>query len=107
MSDNYRRYFAIKSALLRLCPHAKGHQAQHLLTLSALICGIVGSRKTHLPAIASAAPGTAKRQSRITRYERWLNNNKITLEHYYLPFVQALLASLPEGPLVLVIDGSQ
>lgn len=107
MSDNYRRYFAIKNALLRLCPNAKGHQARHLLTLSALICGIIGSRKVQLPAIATAAPGTAKRQSRITCFERWLKNKKITVEQYYLPFVCALLASLPEGPLLLVIDASQ
>jgi hypothetical protein len=107
MSDNHRRYCAIKDALTRLCPHAKGHQARHLLTLAAMICGIVGSHQTQLPAIASKAPGNTKRQSRITCFERWLKNKTITVEEYYLPFLQALLQSLPEGPLVLVIDGSQ
>jgi Transposase DDE domain len=107
MSDNHRRYCAIKEALTRLCPHAKGHHARHLATLTALVCGIVGSHQTQLPAIASKAPGTAKRQSRITRYERWLKNKTVTVAQYYLPYVQALLNSLPEGPLVLVIDGSQ
>jgi hypothetical protein len=71
MSDNHRRYCAIKDALTRLCPHAKGSVARHLSTLPALICGIVGSHQSRLPAIASKAPGeAAKRQSRITRYER-------------------------------------
>ena len=107
MSDNHRRYCAIKKALTQLCPNLKGHKAGHLLTLTALICGIVGSHKTQLPAIASKVPGTAKRQSRITRYERFLKNKTITIKQYYLPYVQALLASLPEGPLLLVIDGSQ
>ena len=106
MSDNHRRYCAIKEALTRLCPHAKGRTAQHLTTLTALICGIVGSKHTKLPAIATKAPGKAKRQSRITRYERFLKNKTITTKQYYLPFVQALLKSLPEGPLVLVMDGS-
>ena len=107
MSDNHLRYSAIKTALSQLCPHAKGHYVRHLDTLTAFICGIVGSLRTQLPAIANKTPGPAKRQSRITRYERWLNNKAITVEQYYLPFVQALLASLPDGPLVLVIDGSQ
>src|SRR4051812_29190151 len=107
MSDNHRRYCAIKKALLQLCPHAKGRATGHLLTLTALICGIVGSQQCQLPAIASKAPGKSKRQSRVTRYERWLKNKTITIQQYYLPYVQVLLASLPEGPLVLVIDASQ
>src|SRR5580693_6467871 len=99
MSDNHRRYCAIKNALTQLCPQAKGNQVCHFLTLTALICGIVGSHKTQLPAIASKAPGTAKRQSRITRYERWIKNKAVTVKEYYLPYVMALIASLPEGPL--------
>jgi Transposase DDE domain len=107
MSDSHRRYCAIKNALAQLCPNLKGHKACHLLTLTALICGIVGSHRTQLPAIASKVPGKAKRQSRITSYERFLKNKAITIKEYYLPYVQALLKSLPEGPLLLVIDGSQ
>ena len=107
MSDNHRRYCAIKKALLRLMPQTKGHAARHLRTLTALICGIVGSKKTQLPAIASKTPGPAKRQSRITPFERWLKNETVTVDRYYLPSVKELLNSLPEGPLVLVIDGSQ
>ena len=107
MPDNHRRYFAIQTALSRLMPQAKGHAACHLRTLTALICGIVGSKRTQLPAIASKTPGTAKRQSRITTFERWLKNDTVTVDRYYLPYVKDLLKSLPEGPLVLVIDGSQ
>ena len=107
MSDNRRRYCAIKNAFLQLCPHVKGNKARHVTTLIALICGIVGSQQTQLPAIASKVPGTTKPQSRITRYERFLNNKAITIQEYYLPYVEAMLASLPQGPLVLVMDGSQ
>ena len=107
MPDNHRRYFAIKKALLRLLPQAKGHATQHLMTLTAIICGIVGSKSAQLPAIASKIPGPARRQSRITKFERWLKNETVTVDRYYLPYVKALLQSLPDGPLVLVIDGSQ
>lgn len=77
------------------------------MTLTALICGIVGSKQTKLPAIASKTLGPAKRQSRITTFERWLKNKNVTVERFYLPYVKDLLASLPDGPLVLVMDGSQ
>lgn len=107
MPDNHRRYFAIQTALRRLMPHVKGHAARHLLTLTALICGIVGSKQTKLPAIASKTPGKAKRQSRITTFERWIKNKNVTVERFFLPYVHDLLASLPGGPLVVVMDGSQ
>jgi len=107
MPDNHRRYFAIKKALWRMMPQTKGHAARHLMTLTAMICGIVGSKKTQLPAIASKIPGQAKRQSRITTLERWLKNETVTVDRYSLPCIQALLDSLPKGTLVLVIDGSQ
>lgn len=106
MSDNRRRYYAIHQALMKLTPHVKGHPARHLVSLAALICGIVGSKSSQLPKIASKTPGRAKRPNRITTWTRWLNNKKVTLTDYYLPYVTDLLHSLPEGPLVLVIDGS-
>ena len=107
MPDNHRRYFAIQKALLRLMPQIKGPAACHLMPLTAMICGIVGSKSAQWPAIANKIPGPAKRQSRITPFERWLKNDKGTVERYYLPYVKELLKSLPDGPLVLVIDGSQ
>src|SRR2546421_3481509 len=107
MSDNHRRYCGIRDALVQLSPHLKGHAAKHRLSLAAIICGIVGSKHSQLPAIASKAPSRAKRQSRIMGYARWLHNQQVTVEQYFLPFGNGLLESLPEGPLVLVMDGSQ
>lgn len=107
MSDNHRRYYAIHQALRQLMPHAKGHLAQHLVTLAAFICGIVGSKNVQLPAVATKIPGGAKRQSRITTLERWLKNKTVTTDTFYVPYVHALLTSLPAGPLVVVMDASQ
>ena len=108
MSDNLRRYFAIQKALKSLRPTPpKGNVARHLNTLALLISGIIGSHKCHLPAIARKVPTDSKPQSRIRRMERWLANPKIESTLYYLPYVRTLLASLPAGPLVLVIDGSE
>lgn len=107
MSDNLRRYCDILAALRKLCrTEPTGNHARHLRTLALLISGIVGSRKCQLGAIASkAAPGSL-RESRIKRLTRWVQNERITPEVYFLPYLDALLSSLPDGPLVLVMDGS-
>ena len=108
MTDNLRRYFAIQKALKSLRPtEPKGNIARHLNTLALFISGIIGSQKCHLPAIARKVPTDSKPQSRIRRLERWLANPKIDSTLYYLPYVRTLLSSLPAGPLVLVIDGSE
>ena len=108
MSDNLRRYFAIQTALKSLRPtEPKGNVARHLKTLAMLVSGILGSQKCHLPAIARKVPTGSKVQSRIRRMERFVANDAIDSTLYYLPYVQALLQSLPSGPLVLVIDGSE
>lgn len=108
MSDNLRRYCAIQTALKQLRPtQPKGHVARHLNTLAMLIAGILGRQKCHLPAIARKVPTTSKPQSRIRRRERFLANEAVDSLTYYQPYVRALLHSLPAGPLVLVIDGSE
>ncbi len=107
MSDNLRRYRAIRDALMQLYPTSlTARQARHLSTLAALISGIVGSRQTQLPAIASKLPDRAQRESRIKRFRRWLTNARVTPEVYFVPFAQAVIQSLAHVPVVLVIDGS-
>jgi hypothetical protein len=108
MSDTYRRYRAIKDALLQSFPvRPTGHTERHVNTLAALICGIAGSRHTQTPKIADQAPGgTAQRESLIKRFRRWCANAAITLDAYFLPVAEAVLANLAQQPLVLIMDGS-
>ncbi len=108
MSDNLKRYLAILGALKQLCPtRPQGNYLRNLHTLAAMISGIVGSRRTNLPQVASKMPGGGQRESRIQRLRRWLKNDSSTPEAFFLPFAAELLASLPEGALVLVMDASQ
>jgi len=54
MSDNLRQYRAIRDALIQGYPgEPKGQFARHLVTLAALISGIVASKSTQLPQVAS------------------------------------------------------
>ena len=91
MSDNLRRYCAIHLALKQLYPsEPTGNLARHLKTLAALISGIVGSKKTYLPAIASKAPNSSKRESRAKRFARFLQNPKVTPADFFVPYAQGL-----------------
>jgi hypothetical protein len=83
VSDSSIRFRAIHDALRRLFPNAKGNAARHLNVLAAMVCGIVGSGKTNLPAIAEEVPFDAKEESIVERFERWAQNAKIDVDTYY------------------------
>jgi hypothetical protein len=108
VSDNLRRLRAIRKALNKAYPFApRGNLARHLNVLAELISGIVGSRRSNLPEIADKIPDkNAKAQSRVKRMSRWLNNERITAEIYFLPFAEELLRNLALQTLLLVMDGS-
>jgi hypothetical protein len=107
MSDNLRRYRAIRDALTQGYPGTlKGHVARHLTTLAALISGIVGSKSTQLPNIAAKVPNGTKPDSRVKRFARWVDNAHILEEVYFLPYADVLLRHLAWQTLVLVMDGS-
>src|SRR5437588_2924500 len=107
MSDNLRRYRAIRDALIQGYPgQPTGTVARHLTTLAAMISGIVGSKSTQLPHIATKVPDGTRAESRVKRFARWVRNDKITAEVYFVPYAQVLLAQLAIQTLVLVMDGS-
>jgi hypothetical protein len=107
MSDSIRTYRAIRDALKHLYPkEPKGNIARRLNILAALISGIVGSRKVNLPQIADKIPDGNKPESRIKCFYRWITNEGIDAELYFLPFVSTLLATLAQTTLFLVMDGS-
>jgi len=108
MNDTARRYRAIKQGLMHLYhPRPTGHREQHLNTLAALICGLVGGHHAHLPTIADHAPSQgATQESVIKRLRRFLQHEAHTVEGWFLPVAQARLARLAHQPLQLVMDGS-
>lgn len=107
MSDNLRRYRAIHQALKQWSPgEPSGRLGQHLAILAAFISGIVGSKSSQLPSIATKVPDRAKPDSRVKRLSRWLDNAAILEEVYFLPYAEMLLRHLALETLVLVMDGS-
>ena len=109
MSDNRRVYRTIRIAMRQLFPtEPQGNQARMLNTLAAMVSGIVLGKSCQLPTIARKTPDHAKADSRIKRYSRWIQNERVDYEGYYLPFVSRLLISLAQiRELVFIIDGSE
>src|SRR3989441_7315191 len=73
MSDSRRQYRAIGDALRQGYPgEPTGRRARHLATLAAFISGIVASKSTQLPTVASHVPDGTKPESRVKRLARWV-----------------------------------
>jgi len=78
MRDNLRRYRAIRDAFTQGYPgQPTGIVARHLTTLAALISGIVGSKSPQLPSVATKIPDGTKPESRVKRFARWRDNERI------------------------------
>ena len=93
MSDNLRRYRAIRRSLTQCYPdEPTGHGARHVNTLAAFISGMVASKSTQLPHIATKVPDGTQLESRVKRFARWVANERITEEVYVLPYAEVLLA---------------
>lgn len=108
MSDTYRRYGAIKRAIMQFYrPRPRGQREQHLNTLVALMCGLAGGKHAHLSTIADHAPSNgAKQESVIDRFRRWLKHDHQTIDGWFLPIAKQLLIKLAHQPIQLVMDGS-
>jgi len=106
MSDNHRRYRSIRLALSQMFANQKGHAAKQLNVLASLISGIVGSKSTNYPQIASKVPDQTKPESRVKRYYRYINEADPQQEVYLMPFAAELLVKLSNFTLVLIMDGS-
>ena len=97
MSDSRRVYRAIRQAMKQLYPHEpQGNLARHLNTLAGMVTGIVLGKSCQLPTLASKAPDDTLAESRGKRFSRWLQNETVTAETYFLPFIEALLTSLAQ-----------
>jgi hypothetical protein len=107
MRDNLRRYRAIHQAWKQGYPgEPSGRLAQPLTTLAAFISGIVGSKSSQRPSMATKVPDRAKPDSRVKRLSRWLDNDAILEAGYFLPYADMLLHHLAFATLVLGMDGS-
>lgn len=107
MTDSQRRYKAVRKALERMYPKSPtGVVTRHLNVLAGMISGIVGSRSTNLPDIAGKSSFGAQPESVVKRLYRWITDEVVECETYFMPFALPLIEALAPNGLVMVIDGS-
>ena len=108
MRISFQTYRTIKQTLAHaLHTRRNSHQEQHLNTLAALICGIVGAKHVQFAQIADHVPLRGrKNESIITRFRRWVKPDAVTPEALWLPFARALVEQVAHSPLTIVLDGT-
>ena len=81
-------------------------QSNNLNILTGFICGIIQSKQVKLADVVADIPCAGKEESKIMQLRRWLKNETVNVELFYLPFIGNLLHCLSNQTLVLAIDGS-
>ena len=110
MSSNRRIYRHTRKSLMQLYPQKmlNGHQIRHLNTLSIMISGIVQGKQCHLEQIALKIPDGTQARSKVQKFARLLQNETVSAEIFFLPFIMPLLVALANAGLILLaIDGSE
>ena len=86
MRANLRQYRAIRHALTQGYPgEPTGRLARHVTTLAAFLSGLVASKSTQLPNVASHVPDGTKPERRVKRLARGVDNDPITAESAFVP----------------------
>ena len=90
-----------------LSQHPKWLDRRHLQTLAWMMVGLIHSGWINLTAWAPYVVSRAQyAQSRVRRFRRWLNNDKIDVESLYSPLIQQALAEWGEQALYVALDTS-
>lgn len=103
MTDSQRVYTKVLQTLKKRMPTYK---QGHVVTLAMMVTGIVLSSKAQLSALSLEIPYPAKPKSLEKRRRRWVKNENVDKNFYYLPYARLLLQHLSTHPLRLVLDGS-
>jgi hypothetical protein len=69
--------------------------------LTGFICGIVQSKSVKLANVVGDIPGSSKEESQIMRLRRWLSNEKVSVDLFYLPFTTEVSQKFIKPPCVI------
>jgi hypothetical protein len=103
MSNQLRVYTKVLKTLKRMMP---GQTQGHVVTLAMMITGIAMGRRAQLAPMSTQVSYPTKDKSIEKRIRRWVKNERVEIEAYFLPYAQALLAGLADNTLLLAMDGS-
>lgn len=106
-NNNFRKN--IESGLKKLYgKELQGNCLRRFNTLVGIVSGLIDSQHVSLARIADHQAGNIHTMSQVRKSERWLRNEWIDTETFYIPFVLRVLGKIIEvqKELILIIDGS-
>lgn len=71
-----------------------------------LITGVVKGQTSQLSRAAINAPSEIKTESLIKKFERWVQNQSVNADLFFLPFVMQIIALLSLDTYYIIFDGS-
>lgn len=80
--------------------------ARHFNTLCLLITGIVKGQTSQLSRAAVNAPSKIKTASLVKKFERWVQNQSVNADRFFLPFITQIIALLSLDTYYIIFDGS-
>lgn len=104
MSDNMKVCTKVTQVLKKTM---KGLLEKDIVIWAMMVAGIVLGRKAQLSSIAAEIPTEAKDKSTFRRLQRFVSNDRVDAQSYFMPFARQLLEKLAGEPLILALDGSQ
>lgn len=104
MSDKLKVYSKVYGSLKK---HMKSIEQNRVLILAMMITGILMGKKAQLSEMSLHVPHAAKPDSIAKRFQRFVKNEAVDVESYFLPFAREILAKLSSQPLHLALDASQ
>ncbi len=85
----------------------EGHELRRFDTLCSLVSSVLITGNSTLHHLALGNPDLKQYESKKRQYKRWVTNDNVPLERYYLPYIKSLLSTLSAAKeLVFSIDGS-
>lgn len=93
----------VTKMLNKLLPTASQH---HVGVLSMMVVGIVLGKQAQLSQMSLQIPRQAKPASLEKQFHRFVKNNRVDVERFYLPFAEHILAHLGNR-ISVVMDASQ
>ena len=103
MSDNKRVLSQVTKKLKKLM---KDVPEKQVVVWAMMVAGIVLGKKARLSSISTELPTPAKDLSTMRRLQRFVSNDSVDVETYFMPFACQILEALSVNRLVLSVDGS-
>ena len=104
MSDAERLYQEILANVNKFLPKIR---KTHIETLSMMITGLLRGQNGQLNEIAKKVPYDKKKTSLVSRFRRFLENERVEVGTFYNPIAEMVLESFSEEQVILAIDTSK